>query len=216
LLVRSCTNLIQYYTQAASPNPLDVYADITISGEPSTPLIQLATHILSICPNSASCERLFSTFGLILTKLRTRLNNQHVVNLAECKMHIRDEHLEKEVKRRLRKRLFGALAENAATQLGVSNSATGAVTLGTTEACAMLLTPVSQDSDTLSTQEIVPGPPPAPRSTESLHTLTERHIAMLNSEEVVCGSTAAGANMTDSTTMEKRKIVDCFNFSSDT
>ncbi|KAI9430772.1 hypothetical protein BJY52DRAFT_1133494, partial [Lactarius psammicola] len=57
----------------ASPNPLDVYADITISGEPSTPLIWLATHVLSICPNSASCECLFSTFGLILTKLHTHI-----------------------------------------------------------------------------------------------------------------------------------------------
>ncbi|KAH8983691.1 hypothetical protein EDB86DRAFT_2774868, partial [Lactarius hatsudake] len=66
-----------------SPNPLNVYADIIISGEPLTPLIQLATHILLICPNSASCEHLFSTFGLILTKLRTCLSNQHVVNLAE-------------------------------------------------------------------------------------------------------------------------------------
>jgi hypothetical protein len=80
----------------------------------------------------------------------------------------------------------------------------------------MLLTPVSQDSNPFSTQAIVSGPPLVPRSTESLHTLMKRHIAMLNLEEVVCGSTAADANMTDSTATEKRKIVDCFDFSSDT
>ncbi|KAH9161727.1 hypothetical protein EDB89DRAFT_1861470, partial [Lactarius sanguifluus] len=99
-----CQHLKALATSKAwsSPNPLDVYTDITISGEPLTPLIQLATHILSICPNSASCEHLFSTFGLILTKLctcYTCLSNQHVVNSAECKMHICDEHLEKEGKR---------------------------------------------------------------------------------------------------------------------
>ncbi len=209
------SNLIQYYTQEASPNPLDVYADITISGEPSTPLIRLATHILSICPNSASCERLFSTFGLILTKLRTRLNNQHVVALAECKMHIRDEHLEKEVKRRLRKRLFGALAENPATR--VSSTQVNTVTFGaahpslsTTEPYSVPPTPVPLASDPLLSQEMVP--PPVPKSTESLCTLTQRHIEML--EENIQSDMGSTNNTTDST--EKRKIVDRFDFSSDT
>ncbi|KAI9457355.1 ribonuclease H-like domain-containing protein [Lactarius psammicola] len=179
------------------PNPLDVYADITISGEPSTPLIRLATHVLSICPNSASCERLFSTFGLILTKLRTHLNNQHVVDLAECKMHIRDEHLEKEVKCGLRKRLFGALAENPATQTH-----------------SMPSTPVLPASDLFSSQAAAP--PPVPKSTESLHMLTQRHIAMLDENvHTDMDNTAAGANNINYST-EKRMIVDRFDFSSDT
>jgi len=37
------------------------------------PLQMLAQRIFSICANSASCERLFSLFGLILSKLRSRL-----------------------------------------------------------------------------------------------------------------------------------------------
>ncbi len=58
------------------------------------PLIRLARHILSITVNSASCERLFSTLGNTLTKLRNRLSTQTLVSLAELKMHIRDEYLE--------------------------------------------------------------------------------------------------------------------------
>ncbi|KAF8147856.1 ribonuclease H-like domain-containing protein, partial [Crassisporium funariophilum] len=87
-----------------SPDPLRAYEDIMIVGFEPTPLIRLAIHILSICPNSASCERLFSTFGLILTKLRTRLGKKRVVDLAECKMHVRDEHMRNNTQQHLRKR----------------------------------------------------------------------------------------------------------------
>lgn len=67
--------------------------------------IRLAKHILSISANSASCERLFSVFGNILTKVRNRLGTNNMVILAELKMHIRDEHAQKDTKRRL-KRVF--------------------------------------------------------------------------------------------------------------
>ena len=40
--------------------------------------IQLAIHILSIVPNSAATERLFSQFGIIHTKLRNRLSVEKV------------------------------------------------------------------------------------------------------------------------------------------
>jgi hypothetical protein len=49
----------------------------------------LACRILSVCTNSASCERLFSMFGNILTKLRNRLHPGLVQQLAELKLHIR-------------------------------------------------------------------------------------------------------------------------------
>ena len=57
------------------------------------PLTRLAVHLLSVCANSASCERLFSVFGNILTKLRNRLGTKKLSQLAEIKMHLRDEHL---------------------------------------------------------------------------------------------------------------------------
>ena len=53
----------------------------------------LARRILSITANSASCKRLFSTFGTILTKHRNRLLLQNMLNQAELKSHIRNEHL---------------------------------------------------------------------------------------------------------------------------
>ena len=58
-----------------------------------TPFQKLARRILSICANSASCECLFSMFGIILTQLRSRLHAEALTNLAELRMHLRDEHI---------------------------------------------------------------------------------------------------------------------------
>lgn len=69
------------------------------------PLIRLARYIFSICANSASCERLFSAFGNILTRVRNRLGKDTLQTLAEVKMHIRDEHLShSDMKNRLKRR----------------------------------------------------------------------------------------------------------------
>ncbi|KAJ3497528.1 hypothetical protein NLJ89_g10338 [Agrocybe chaxingu] len=105
-----------------SPDPIQVYQEINIPDVPPGPLTQLALHLLSICPNSASCERLFSHFGLILTKLRTRLTKKTLVNLAEYKLHIRDEYLRDNTPRSLRKRRFGVLAEKTKAVTGASTS----------------------------------------------------------------------------------------------
>lgn len=75
-------------------------------GKPVPAFIQLAKHILSVSANSASCERLFSLFGIILTKLRNRLGTDNLLKIAEFKMHIRDERARNGTKQRL-KRIFG-------------------------------------------------------------------------------------------------------------
>ena len=74
-------------------------------------LFRLARRILSITANSASCERLFSVFGSILTKHRNRLLQQNMLNQAELKMNIRNEHL-RDAQRRsnLRKRFATEVA----------------------------------------------------------------------------------------------------------
>lgn len=89
------------------------------SGVPQNPssLLSLALHILSICPNSASCEHLFSQFGLILTKIWSHLKKKTLVDLAQYKMHIRDEHLRKKNKLFLRQCAFGVNAESASNQV---------------------------------------------------------------------------------------------------
>jgi len=66
----------------------------------------LAKRILSVTANSASCERLFSTFGATLTKLRNRLGTSTLQSLAELKMHIRDQQLQKGAKDQIKRR-FG-------------------------------------------------------------------------------------------------------------
>ena len=91
-----------------SPDPLRVFRGITPDNRRPPPLFKLANHILSICPNSASCERLFSVFGNTLTKLRNRLGNQTLTSLAELKMHIRDEHMRNNETKMRMKRIFGA------------------------------------------------------------------------------------------------------------
>lgn len=65
---------LTYFLKGKSPNPVDAYIDSVNPNVPSAkhpPLMRLALHIFSICPNSASVEQLFSSFGLILTKLRS-------------------------------------------------------------------------------------------------------------------------------------------------
>ena len=92
--------------QNITPNPITVYEGLCHPGHDPLPLIKLAMHILSICANSASCEWLFSTFGNILTKLRSRLGHNTMVDLAKLKMHVRDEHMRRGTASRL-KRFFG-------------------------------------------------------------------------------------------------------------
>ena len=64
-------------------------------------MIKLAKRILSVTANSASCERLFSVFGNTLTKLRNRTGTKTLHNLAEIKLHIRNQHQEKKTGARI-------------------------------------------------------------------------------------------------------------------
>ncbi|EGO00225.1 hypothetical protein SERLA73DRAFT_72961 [Serpula lacrymans var. lacrymans S7.3] len=55
-----------------SVDPMSIYIAMTNLVNPlPTPLECLARHLLTVSANSASCERLFSAFGLILTQLRS-------------------------------------------------------------------------------------------------------------------------------------------------
>ena len=139
-----------------SPDPVEVYHGISpLSSIASPPLFKLAFHVLSICPNSASCERLFSVFGNTLTKLRNRLGNTTLTSLAELKMHIHDEHLRSgETKERM-KRFFGK-ASNAPTPSGQPIVVAPPLTTDATEAddndnaTLMDIDPVLQPQETLA------------------------------------------------------------------
>ncbi|KIK93785.1 hypothetical protein PAXRUDRAFT_144316, partial [Paxillus rubicundulus Ve08.2h10] len=82
-------------TQKTAPDPLAIYEDYCFAGQPPSPFIMLAKRILSVTANSASCEHLFSTFSATLTKLQNRLGTSTLQSLAELKMHIRDQQLQK-------------------------------------------------------------------------------------------------------------------------
>ncbi|KAF6746082.1 hypothetical protein DFP72DRAFT_823413, partial [Ephemerocybe angulata] len=88
------------------PDPLKILNQFRHPGRPNyvSPFIRFAQHLFSVSANSASCERLFSTFGNILTKLRNRTGNTVLHNLSLLKMQIRDEHLAQGTKTRLKRR----------------------------------------------------------------------------------------------------------------
>ncbi|KAI0801429.1 ribonuclease H-like domain-containing protein [Fomes fomentarius] len=88
--------------QGKPPDPLDIWRDSIIAGTPIPPLHQIAIHVLSICPNAADCERLFSVLGFLMNDRRTRLSNSTLLNMAELRLHLRDEHVRKGVKARLK------------------------------------------------------------------------------------------------------------------
>ena len=114
-----------------------------------TPLAQLARRILSICPNSASVERLWSVFGTILTKLRTCLGNAALLNLAELKLYLREEHVRARAVQTRLKRSFGAtLTEDPSGQTTSPTTANPALTasLVNAEPTATAEVPTSQDT----------------------------------------------------------------------
>ncbi|KAH9165148.1 hypothetical protein EDB89DRAFT_2077183 [Lactarius sanguifluus] len=96
-------------------NLLEVWGAMSHADHPLTPLAQMARRILSICPNSASVEHLWSVFGTILTRLRTQLGNKALLNIAELKLYLQEEHLRaRSVQTRL-KRSFGTTLKDDQT-----------------------------------------------------------------------------------------------------
>ncbi|TFK17854.1 hypothetical protein FA15DRAFT_548268, partial [Coprinopsis marcescibilis] len=64
-------------------NPMLIYESLRAPGAPDTHLMRLARHLFSAATNSASCERLFSAFGNLLTKLRNKLGLKNMKSIAE-------------------------------------------------------------------------------------------------------------------------------------
>ncbi|KAG0707177.1 ribonuclease H-like domain-containing protein, partial [Suillus ampliporus] len=88
--------------EGVSVDPIDIWTGLSHPGSARRPLHTIAQRLLSICPNSASCERLFSMFGAILTKWRNRLSTETLTLLAELKMYVHEEHVRNDVvKKRL-------------------------------------------------------------------------------------------------------------------
>ncbi|KAF8989582.1 hypothetical protein BDQ17DRAFT_1169802, partial [Cyathus striatus] len=75
--------------QEVSSDPLHMYDGVYLE----SPLQRITWQLLSICSNSASCEHLFSMFGITLTHLRSRLSTNVMVNLAELQMHLHGLHM---------------------------------------------------------------------------------------------------------------------------
>ncbi|GLB43960.1 putative protein of unknown function (DUF 659) [Lyophyllum shimeji] len=161
--------------QRRTPNPLHVFDGFCFPGRPAPVLIQLATHILSISANSASCERLFSVFGNTLNKLRNRLGTDNLTALTELKMHIRDEHVRNRSKDRV-KRQFTARGTNPATtsSSGPEPSVTPTASPVAPQAPPVLAEPLT-DAD-LNTESSSP-------SSNSFHTMASLHCTMVDLDD---------------------------------
>ena len=114
--------------QGHHPDPLPMWAG-TQHASRSTPLAKLARRLFSVCVNSASCERLFSMFGITLSRLRSRLRPQAMTDLAELRLHLRDEHLKTgQVKERMKRKMTSHHSEVARDASGQPVATTATTT----------------------------------------------------------------------------------------
>ncbi|KAJ3571948.1 hypothetical protein NP233_g3427 [Leucocoprinus birnbaumii] len=67
----------------SAPNPINVYVILGFKDANETIFSAFAKYILDISANSASCERLFSAFRTILTRLRNRMLPKNMLNIAQ-------------------------------------------------------------------------------------------------------------------------------------
>ncbi|KAF8980367.1 hypothetical protein BDQ17DRAFT_1179632, partial [Cyathus striatus] len=77
-------------SNGTSIDPLDIYSGI----KTNTSNLQCIAHcLLSVVANSASCEQLFSMFGITLTHLCSQLRSSAMTSLAELRMYLHEEHV---------------------------------------------------------------------------------------------------------------------------
>ncbi|KIK75032.1 hypothetical protein PAXRUDRAFT_422094, partial [Paxillus rubicundulus Ve08.2h10] len=123
-------------------DPLFMFNGVRFAGQPLSPLQKIAHRILSICANSASCERLFSNFGTILTKLRSRLGLQNMLNLAELRLHLRDEYMCKTGTQERLKRKRRLASTTSIPTAATTSTSTNTATSQSESAAAQLLSSV--------------------------------------------------------------------------
>lgn len=93
-------------------------------------IVTLALRIFSVCTNSASCERLFSSFGDILTRKRSRLSGKNLVALAELKLHLQEDEAQSVSKKQRLKQYIEAVKQQKQleTQAEEAGASTGSAT----------------------------------------------------------------------------------------
>lgn len=69
-----------------------LYDQFCFTGPKPPPFIHLVKHMLSISAHSASCKRLFSVFGNILTKLQNHLGINNMVMLISRYISVMSMH----------------------------------------------------------------------------------------------------------------------------
>lgn len=120
-------------------------------------------------------------FGLILTKLRSRLGNQNLLDLAELKMHIRYEHVRIKTKEKIRKQGFGVRVEANPRVLGQSGSGVETNVPEQSGSQAETVTPTATEAVTDSPSDDDEGPADsASMSTRTLRGMTANLINLVD------------------------------------
>lgn len=97
-------------------------------GADDSEFLKFARRLLEVSTNSASCERLFSIFGQILSKYRTRMGTDLLEMLAEIKMCLRDELAQSGEERERLKKQFDYVQEARAPATPAAAAAATATT----------------------------------------------------------------------------------------
>ncbi|CDO73980.1 hypothetical protein BN946_scf185043.g29 [Trametes cinnabarina] len=188
-----------------SVDPLDIWNGLKVLDSGPRPLAMLAHRLLSVCANLASCERLFSIFGQLLTKPRNRLGSTTLSALAELKMHLHDEYPRSQgMKERLRRHCGKPQDETSATQGPVvANSALPATR-----------TTLSPDETTsgVPTQEESPAATPPGELCAISDELTRAHNEDADTDSHHLSAQYTSANGRDRPF--SRTLVELFNFDS--
>jgi len=107
-------------------DPCHLLQGYTHPNHPMTDFQMIAIRLLRVICNSASVERLWSVFGNILTKQRSRTGLGTLTNIAKLKLYLREEHSRNKTARERVKRHFvaakSAKSAEAATPAGTQTS----------------------------------------------------------------------------------------------
>ncbi|KDQ07177.1 hypothetical protein BOTBODRAFT_120426, partial [Botryobasidium botryosum FD-172 SS1] len=116
-----------YKKEGKSVDILRIWQELDVTGLGNAgrnQLVHLAILLLSVAPNSASCDRFFSEMGIVHNKLRNRLAYDRVRETSVLKMSLRHSHEDAGLTRKRLKRKLGLQEESGAGRIDDFDAAT--------------------------------------------------------------------------------------------
>ena len=169
-----------------APDPTDVYDDYKY-GQDDRYLFQLGRKLLSITANSASCERLFSEYGIILSKRQSRLLKDHMMQRTQLKAQIRDEHLRDDSKRKRTKQHFSSMKDRqraeAQTTAAANSSLSSAAPLPSSQSGHVQASPSESSTNSTSQSPTAPGDPQVSTVPETFRNFVDQQRTLVTEDD---------------------------------